>query len=217
MDFVAARHLMVERQLRGRGIRAPRVLAALDAVPRERFIAAELATHAYDDRPLPIPAGQTISQPYIVARMCDALELSPTDRVLEIGTGSGYAAGVLAQIVAQVSTIERQRALAETARVHLAELGYDNVDVRCGDGTLGWPERAPFDAIVVAAAGPDVPPALLDQLGVGGRLVMPVESDEGQHLVRVTRIAGDDFRREQLEPVMFVPLIGAQGHAERRV
>jgi protein-L-isoaspartate(D-aspartate) O-methyltransferase len=215
MDFVAARHRMVEHQLRGRGIHAPRVLAALGVVPRERFIAAELAQHAYDDRPLPIAAGQTISQPYIVARMCEALELGPTDHVLEVGTGSGYAAAVLAQTVAEVYTIERQAALADTARVVLAELGYTNVEVRCGDGTLGWPEHAPYDAIVVAAAGPDVPQALCAQLEIGGRLVMPVETDDGQHLVRVTRIAAEDYRREELEAVVFVPLIGEQGYAER--
>jgi protein-L-isoaspartate(D-aspartate) O-methyltransferase len=147
--------------------------------------------------------------------MCEALELGPRDRVLEVGTGSGYAAAVLSKIVAEVYTIERQATLADTARVVLAELAYTNVEVQCGDGTLGWRDHAPYDAIVVAAAGPEVPRALLEQLELGGRLVMPVETEDGQHLVRVTRIAAADYRREELEAVVFVPLIGEQGYAER--
>jgi protein-L-isoaspartate(D-aspartate) O-methyltransferase len=206
---------MVDRHIRARGVRDPRVLAALTNVPREAFLPPELAEHAYEDRPLPIEAGQTISQPYIVAVMTEALELGPGDTALEIGTGSGYAAAVLAQVARHVFTIERHAELAELARERLARLGYANVEVRCGDGTLGWSEHAPFDAIIVAAGGPDLPRALLDQLAIGGRLVMPVGSGRAQELVRVTRTTPMEFRRENLGAVQFVPLIGAQGWAER--
>ena len=212
VQFRAARSRMVDEQLVARGIRDPRVLAAMAAVPRERFIDADQAEFAYDDGPLPIGEGQTISQPYVVARMIEALELAPTDRVLEIGTGSGYAAAVLAEVCAQVYTVERVAALADRARRRLAELGYAPVRVRAGDGTLGWPEHAPYDAIVATAGGPTVPPALREQLVPGGRLVMPVgRSLYGQRLVRVVRGDGDVDRREELEAVAFVPLIGAQG------
>jgi protein-L-isoaspartate(D-aspartate) O-methyltransferase len=205
---------MVDRHIRARGVRDPRVLAALGTVPREAFVPEELAEFAYDDRPLPIEAGQTISQPYIVAVMIEALELDPAHTVLEVGTGSGYAAAILAQVAKFVYTIERHAVLAESARERLASLGYQNVEVRCGDGTLGWPAHAPFDAIVVAAGGPDLPRALLDQLAVGGRLVMPVESGRGQELVRVTRVSEAEHRREELGAVQFVPLVGMQGWAE---
>ena len=214
MDAAAARQEMVDRHIRARGVRDPRVLAALAEVPREAFLPPELADAAYDDRPLPIEAGQTISQPYIVAVMTEALALGPGDTALEIGTGSGYAAAVLARVAKQVYTIERHAELAELARERLARLGYANVAVRVGDGTLGWSEHAPFDAIVVAAGGPDLPRALLDQLAIGGRLVMPVGSGRGQELVRVTRVGADEYRREELGAVQFVPLIGAQGWAE---
>jgi len=210
-----ARQLMVDRHLRARGIRDPRVLDALGAVPREAFLPPELAAHAYEDSPLPIEAGQTISQPYIVAVMTEALALQPGDRVLEIGTGSGYAAAVLATIAQQVYTIERHAELAELARERLARMGHANAEVRCGDGTLGWSEHAPFDAIIVAAGGPDLPRALLDQLAIGGRLVMPVGSGRAQELVRVVRVGETEYRREELGAVQFVPLIGAQGWAER--
>jgi protein-L-isoaspartate(D-aspartate) O-methyltransferase len=208
------RQQMIDRDLKGRGIRDPRVLAAMAAVPREAFLPGDLEEFAYDDRPLPIAADQTISQPFIVALMAEALRLAPDDKVLEIGTGSGYAAAVLAELAARVDTIERHAELADGAREVLARLGYQNVEVRCADGTLGWPERAPYQAIVVAAGGPDLPPALLDQLAVGGRLVMPVGPARLQKLVRVTRIARQQYRREDLGDVTFVPLVGAQGWAD---
>jgi protein-L-isoaspartate(D-aspartate) O-methyltransferase len=186
-------------------------------VPREAFLPPELAEFAYDDRPLPIEAGQTISQPYIVAVMAEALQLGPdaaqTEDVLEIGTGSGYAAAVLSRIARQVYTIERHAELADLARERLSRLGYTNVEVKHGDGTLGWGDRAPFHAIVVAAGGPDLPRPLLDQLAIGGRLVIPVGTSRAQELVRVTRISDTEYRREDLGPVVFVPLIGAAGWA----
>jgi protein-L-isoaspartate(D-aspartate) O-methyltransferase len=214
MDSKSARDLMVDRQLRARGLTDARILDAFAQVPREAFVPVELADHAYDDRPLPIEAGQTISQPYIVALMTDALGLDAGDTVLEIGTGSGYAAAILARVAKQVYTIERHAQLADTARVRLAQLGFTNVEVRCGDGTLGWPERAPFDAIVVAAGGPEVPASLREQLAVGGRLVIPVGTSRAQRLVRITRVSQDDYEREDLGGVVFVPLIGAEGWAE---
>ncbi|HEY5949357.1 MAG TPA: protein-L-isoaspartate(D-aspartate) O-methyltransferase [Kofleriaceae bacterium] len=214
MDTSAARKLMVDRHIRARGVRDPRVLAALASVPREAFLPDELADLAYEDCPLPIEAGQTISQPYIVAVMTEAIAVQPEDRVLEIGTGSGYAAAVLAQVAKQVYTVERHAELAELARGRLLSLGYTNVEVRCGDGTLGWSEHAPFDAIIVAAGGPEVPRALLDQLALGGRLVIPVGSGRAQELVRVTRVSETDYQRQNLGAVQFVPLIGAQGWAE---
>jgi len=210
-----SRKLMVERHIRARGVNDPRVLDALSTVPREAFVPPELADQAYEDRPLPIEAGQTISQPYVVAVMTEALGLDPGDRVLEIGAGSGYAAAVLATIAKEVYTIERHAELAELARERLARLGYANAEVRCGDGTLGWPELAPFDAIIVAAGGPDLPRALLAQLAIGGRLVMPVGSDRAQTLVRVVRVSETEYRREDLGAVMFVPLVGEQGWAEQ--
>jgi len=215
MNAAAARRQMVDRHLRARGVRDLRVLDAMAAVPREAFVSPDLADLAYDDRPLPIEAGQTISQPYIVALMAEALALEPGERVLEIGTGSGYAAAVLANVASQVYTIERHAELAELARERLTRLGYANVEVRCGDGTLGWSEHAPFDAIVVAAGGPELPPALLDQLAIGGRLVMPIGTGRAQELVRVTRVGDHEYRREDLGSVVFVPLIGAHGWSER--
>ena len=203
---------MVEWQIAGRGIRDPAVLAAMRRVPREAFVAPDRAERAYEDRPLPIGAGQTISQPYIVAVMTEALGLRPGDRVLEIGTGSGYAAAVLAVIAAEVYTIERIESLAASAGRRLHDLGYANVHVRHGDGSLGWPEHAPYDAIVVTAGGPDVPPSLLRQLAIGGRLVMPVgPTPRSQRLVRVVRASEERYDREALEDVAFVPLIGAEG------
>jgi protein-L-isoaspartate(D-aspartate) O-methyltransferase len=214
MDAVVARQRMVDRHIRARGVRDPRVLAALAAVPREAFVRPELAELAYEDRPLPIEAGQTISQPYIVAVMTEALALSPGDTALEIGTGSGYAAAVLAHLATRVYTIERHAELADLARERLARLGYANVEVRSADGTLGWIEHAPFDAIVVAAGGPDLPRALLGQLAIGGRLVMPVGDGHVQELVRITRTSETEYRRQALGAVQFVPLIGAQGWNE---
>ncbi|HXJ82207.1 MAG TPA: protein-L-isoaspartate(D-aspartate) O-methyltransferase [Candidatus Methylomirabilis sp.] len=211
-DFREQRAQMVASQLAGRGIRNPRVLQAMGTVPRERFLAEDQQDQAYDDGPLPIAAGQTISQPYVVARMTAAIEPQPGDRVLEVGTGSGYAAAVLATIVADVYTIERVGALARTARQRLASLGYENVHVREGDGTLGWPEHAPYDAIIVTAGGPRVPSSLLEQLAVGGQLIMPVgPAQRFQQLVRVSRRGADIYDYEDLEAVAFVPLIGAEG------
>lgn len=203
---------MVERHLVPRGVRDPRVLGAMREVPREAFIADELAEFAYEDAPLPIEAAQTISQPYIVALMAAALELEPRHRVLEVGTGSGYAAAVLSRIAGDVYTIERHGELAEAARARLEALGYANVHVQHGDGTLGWAEHGPYDAIVVAAGGPQVPDALLAQLAVGGRLVIPVgDTPREQRLVRVRRVAAETYEREDLGGVRFVPLVGEAG------
>jgi protein-L-isoaspartate(D-aspartate) O-methyltransferase len=211
-DVAAQREQMVATQLAARGIRDARVLAAMREVPREVFVPAELAEFAYRDSPLPIECGQTISQPYIVALMAAALKLTAQDRVLEIGTGSGYAAAVLSRIAKRVETVERHAELSQISAARLARLGYDNVAVHHADGTLGWIEAAPYDAIVVAAGGPTVPDALLDQLAMGGRLVIPVGDDRGlQSLVRVTRHADGELEREDLGDVRFVPLIGVQG------
>ncbi len=214
MDFSLRRTEMVRRHLQSRGIRDPRVLAAMGKVKREALVPAEVAEFAYEDTPLPIGAGQTISQPYIVAVMVEALRLTPGDSVLEIGTGSGYAAAVLAEIAARVYTVERHPELADSARRRLVELGYENIVVRCGDGTLGWAEAAPFEAIVVAAGGPELPRPLLDQLAIGGRLVMPVGGTRLQELVRITRTGAAQFDKEDLGAVRFVPLIGDEGWEE---
>lgn len=209
--FAAARRRMVEQDLAARGVHDPAVLAAMGTVPREVFVPDDLIEHAYDDGPLPIGEGQTISQPYVVALMLEAAELAFGARLLEIGTGSGYAAAVAARMGVRVWTIERLAALADGARGRLAALGIEGVEVRCADGTLGWPEVAPFDAVVVTAGGPTVPPTLLDQLADGGRLVMPVGLRDGhQELLRVRR-AGGAFRTEDLGGVQFVPLIGVEG------
>jgi protein-L-isoaspartate(D-aspartate) O-methyltransferase len=202
---------MVDTQIAARGVRDARVLEAMRSVPRERFVPERLAAAAFEDMPLPIGHGQTISQPFIVALMAEALELSPEDRVLEVGTGSGYSAAVLSRIARAVYTIERLEPLAELATKRLAELGYDNVQVRLGDGTLGWAEEAPFDAIVVTAGGPKIPAPLSEQLAVGGRLVIPIGPWPGlQSLVRVRRTGPDEFANEDLGGVAFVPLIGAE-------
>lgn len=206
---------MVERDLAGRGITDRLVLDAMAEVPREAFVPADLQEFAYEDSPLPIAANQTISQPYIVARMIQALELEGGERVLDIGTGSGYAAAVLSRIVERVYTIERHGELYEYAGRRFRELGYDNIEARHGDGTLGWPEAAPFDAIQAAAGGPEVPRVLLEQLRNGGRMVLPVgETPHLQHLVRIVRRGEDEFETERLEPVRFVPLIGTGGWRE---
>ncbi|MFL6291899.1 MAG: protein-L-isoaspartate(D-aspartate) O-methyltransferase, partial [Thermoanaerobaculia bacterium] len=211
-DFENQRRDMVQRQIAGRGVRDRRVLDGLLAVPREAFVPERLHEFAYDDTALPIEEQQTISQPYIVALMAEALEIGPDDRVLEVGAGSGYAAAVLSRIAREVYAIERHRALAELARERMQRLGYTNVHIVHGDGTLGWPEHAPYDAIAVAAGGPDVPPALRSQLASGGRLVIPIGTDPRlQELVRVRRTGPDEFKRESLGAVRFVPLVGAQG------
>jgi protein-L-isoaspartate(D-aspartate) O-methyltransferase len=215
-DHSEERRRMVERHLWARGVRDAAVLAAMRGVPREAFIAGELAEFAYEDTPLPIEAGQTISQPYIVAKMTAALELEPHHRVLEIGTGSGYAAAVLSRIAAEVHTVERHKELALAAERRLQALGYTNVHVRHADGTLGWADHAPYDAIVVAAGGPGIPRPLLEQLAVGGRLVIPIgPTPREQELVRVRRVGERKYTREELGPVRFVPLVGAEGWQER--
>lgn len=211
-DESERRELMVREQIVARGIADARVLGAMRAVPRERFVPPHLATHAYDDTPLDIEAGQTISQPYIVAQMIAMISPGPNDRVLEVGTGSGYAAAVLSRVVGEVFSMERHAELAGTAARTLRELGYDNVHILVGDGTLGWPEHAPYDAIIVTAGGPRVPEALRQQLVVGGRLVIPVGPVKGeQQLVRVTRQGPAEFTQEALQPVRFVPLVGEEG------
>ncbi|HWM85638.1 MAG TPA: protein-L-isoaspartate(D-aspartate) O-methyltransferase [Kofleriaceae bacterium] len=211
MDHDALRKQMVERHIRARGISDPRVLAAMAAVPREALLPEQLAPFAYEDSPLPIGTGQTISQPFVVALMTEALRVEPGDRVLEIGTGSGYAAAVLAEMGARVHTIERHPELARVARERLAELGYHDIEIRVGDGTLGWPEHAPYQAIAVTAGGPELPRPLLEQLAIRGRLVMPLGGPRLQQLVRVTRVNEEEFAREDLGPVQFVPLIGQAG------
>ncbi len=201
---------MVEYQIKARGVRDPRVLAAMQDVPRHIFIPPPYDRAAYDDNPLPIGSGQTISQPYIVALMTELLALSQKDRVLEIGAGSGYQAAILAQIAAMVVTIERVSKVAALARRNIGELGIKNVTIMEGDGTLGCPEKAPFDAIIVTAATPEIPQPLLDQLNEGGRLVAPVGGREIQELTKVVR-TGTTFVRSYFGGVRFVPLIGRHG------
>ena len=211
-ELEAKKERMLSEHLLARGIRDAAVLRAMREVPREAFLPPEMARWAYEDGPLPIEAGQTISQPYIVAYMIEALELVGRERALEIGTGSGYAAAVLSRCAAEVFTVERIAQLAESAGSRLQALGYRNVKVQLGDGTLGWPQHAPYDAIVVTAGAPEVPAELLGQLATGGRLVIPVGSSQHQQdLVRVRRLANGDFRREELCAVRFVPLIGTRG------
>jgi len=206
---------MVARQIVERGVRSDLVARAMREVPREAFMKEELREFAYSDSPLPIGEGQTISQPYIVAYMAEALELEGGERVLEVGTGSGYAAAVLSRIAAEVYTIERHESLARDAQAALTRLGYSNVHVVVGDGTKGLPAAAPYDAIVVAAGGPQVPAALREQLAIGGRLVMPVgDTPREQRLVRVRRTREEEYEEEDLLPVRFVPLIGEQGWEE---
>jgi len=209
------RERMIATQIEARGITDPLVLDAMRNVARERFVPVSLAKFAHDDGPLPIGHGQTISQPYIVAVMTAAAGLKAGARALEIGTGSGYGAAVLSRIAAEVYTVERVGALADEARDRLAKLGYATVHVLEGDGSLGWAEHAPYDAILVTAGGPRVPKALLNQLAVGGRLVMPVGPvARHQRLVRVTRTDVHEYEYEDLEEVAFVPLIGAEGWTE---
>lgn len=215
--FDAKRHAMVERQLRARGIHSQIVLEAMDKVHRESFLPEYMREFAYEDSPLPIAEGQTISQPYIVGFMMDALELNGGERILEIGTGSGYAAAVLAEIAEHVVTIERHKALADRARVILKDLHYNNVEVVHGDGSVGYQADAPYDAILVAAGGPDIPDELKKQLAVGGRLVMPVGASETQQsLMRITRDSDSEYREEYLTDVQFVPLVGEAGWRESR-
>jgi protein-L-isoaspartate(D-aspartate) O-methyltransferase len=216
-DLTGERHSMVERQIVRRGVRNELVLEAVRTVPREAFLPEDMREFAYEDSPLPIEEGQTISQPYIVALMSEALLLNGGEKVLEIGTGSGYAAAVLAQIAAEVYTVERYSQLATKAAATLTRNGFDNVHVLHGDGTLGWSDYAPYDGIIVAAGGPRVPEALKSQLKIGGRLVIPVGSSrELQELVRVTRVGEHDYEVEELLDVRFVSLVGADGWAPDR-
>ena len=212
-EYAAQRAEMIERQLRRRGVSDPIVLAAMAAVPRHEFVAEEVRSHAYDDLPLPIGGGQTISQPYIVAAMTAALHLQPGDQVLEIGTGCGYQAAVLSRLAREVFSIERRPELASSAAAKLAALGYCNAHVHCGDGTLGLPELAPFDAILVAAAAPAVPKPLLAQLAEWGRLIVPVGDTEHQELQLIEK-RGDAFPIKLLEGCRFVPLVGYHGWRE---
>jgi protein-L-isoaspartate(D-aspartate) O-methyltransferase len=211
-DFARERHEMVERQLKRRGISEQRILDAFRAVPREAFISAEYAHLAYGDHPLPIEAGQTISQPYIVALMIEAAEIEPGDKVLEVGSGSGYAAAVISRIAGEVVGIERQRDLVEVARERLERLGYSNVRIVEGDGTRGCPAEAPFDAILAAASGSHIPAPLVDQLKPGGTIVMPVGSPGWvQKLVKATKRDDGTLQQADLGGVRFVPLIGEEG------
>jgi protein-L-isoaspartate(D-aspartate) O-methyltransferase len=212
-EYAPQRSEMVEKQLRRRGIRDTAVLAAMTAVPRHEFVSSELRSHAYEDVPLPIGGGQTISQPYIVAAMTAALQLQPGDRVLEIGTGCGYQAAVLSGLAKDVFTIERRPELASAASTLLVRLGYTNVHVHCGDGTLGLTEIAPFDAILVAAAAPEIPKPLLAQLAERGRMIIPVGGADHQELQLIEK-HGDAFPAKTLEGCRFVPLVGYHGWQE---
>lgn len=209
--FAALRERMVERQLRSRGISDERVLAAMGQVPREAFVPGRLRHRAYADSALPIAERQTISQPWIVAAICQALELTGSERVLEVGTGSGYSACVLSLLAAQVVSIERHEALALAARETLASLAVTNVELQIGDGSRGFPERAPFEAIAVHAAAPAAPPALLAQLAEGGRLVVPIAAGDEADILTVLRRRGEKAETETIGPCRFVPLVGDEG------
>lgn len=204
--YTVMRQQMIDEQIKGRGVTDPRVLEALEAVPRHQFVPEAYRDQAYEDTPLPIGEDQTISQPYIVGLMSTLLELKPTDKVLEIGTGSGYQAAVLSHLADSVYTIEIIPALGERARRVLAELGYHNVHVRIGDGYLGWPEEAPFNAIIVTAAPPRVPEPLIEQLAIGGRMVIPVGDFDQDLRVLVKTETGIETR--SIIPVRFVPMTG---------
>jgi protein-L-isoaspartate(D-aspartate) O-methyltransferase len=206
LDPTTARQAMVDSQLRARGIAHPRVLAAMSRVPRHKFVPESLRAQAYEDHPLPIGEGQTISQPYIVASMLEALQLAPTDRVLEVGTGSGYVTALLAELAAEIFSIERHSTLAESARQLLAALGYANAHVFAGDGTLGLPSYAPFNAILVSAAAPELPQVLPAQLSEDGRMIVPVGTGNAQQL-QFIRVVNGETLVSLREPVRFVPLI----------
>ena len=206
--FLAKRQAMVEHDIKGRGIRDRRVLEAMGRVPRHLFVDERLRSQAYADHPLPIGEGQTISQPYVVALMTEALRLRPSDRVLEIGTGSGYQAAVLSELVKEVYTIEIRKPLAEMAEKRLGELGYRNVRVRYGDGYFGWGERAPFDAIIITAAANHIPPPLIRQLKDGGRLILPLGSTVYSQTLTLVTKRGERLAVEEMGAVAFVPMTG---------
>lgn len=209
-EHAARRELMVRVDLAGRGVADERVLTAMREVPRHRFVPPALEADAYDDRPLPIGHRQTISQPYVVAFMTEAVRPRPTDRALDIGTGSGYHAAVLSRLVSRVDSMDIVCPLADEARGRLAALGYDNVEVTCGNGWAGKPERAPFDVIIVAAAPEVVPPALIEQLAPGGRMIIPVgpQTFEGQELRLIEKDAAGRLSERTILPVRFVPMTG---------
>lgn len=213
MDYQSARERMVERQIASRSISSARVLEAFRSVPRHLFVPEHKREFAYSDGPLPIGKGQTISQPYIVAYMTETLELTGDERVLEVGTGSGYQAAILAELAGEVYTVERHQELADIASRRLEEMGYENIHVVQGDGTNGLPEKAPFQGVIVTAAAPEVPQPLLDQLDEGGRLIMPVGGRGGQVLKLYRRQEGE-ITSESLSPVAFVPLIGNHGYSQ---
>jgi protein-L-isoaspartate(D-aspartate) O-methyltransferase len=210
IDFPKARVKMVEEQIISREIKDPRVIAAMKKVPRHLFVEEALQSQAYSDHPLPIGEKQTISQPYMVALMTEALQLAGKERVLEIGAGSGYQTAILAELAERVFSIERIRPLAIRARQLIYELGYFNVEIKIFDGTYGWAEEGPFEAIMVTAGAPDIPQALLDQLTIGGRLVIPVGDAFVQDLIRITK-TGEGIKREDLGGCRFVKLIGKYG------
>lgn len=212
-NFQELRKDMVEKQLIKRGIKSKNVIEAFSEVPREEFVAEKYKSSAYDDGPLPIGSGQTISQPYIVALMIDNLNLNADDKVLEIGTGSGYAAAILSKIVKEVYTIEKVESLAEKAVQHFKKLNYDNISVKVGDGTLGWPEIAPYNGIVVSAAAPYVPQALIEQLAEDGKIIIPVGEQGGvQRLKLIKKKKDGEIKEDNLDYVRFVPLLGENGY-----
>ncbi|MFW6386589.1 MAG: protein-L-isoaspartate(D-aspartate) O-methyltransferase [Bacillota bacterium] len=211
MDFDSLRERMVEEQLVARGIEDEALLAAFRSVPRHRFVPEKERRHAYEDRPLPIGRGQTISQPYIVAEMISALEPENGDRVLEIGLGSGYAAAIMAEVVNEVYAVERLDELTARARQRFVELGYENIEAKNGDGTQGWSGEAPFDSILVSAAAPEVPDTLLEQLEIGGVMVIPAGDKTVQQLLQVRREEEDNYSKKKLGGVRFVPLVGEYG------
>lgn len=213
-DRLAEREWMVQTQLIGRDIEDEEVINGMLIVPRHKYVMEEKQEYAYYDTALEIGAGQTISQPYIVALMAEALELKASDNVLEIGTGSGYSAAILSRVAARIFTIERHNMLAHIAKERFQNQGYENIEVRVGDGTLGWTEKAPFDAILVTAGGPVIPDSLIDQLAIGGRLVMPVGDKGEQKLLRVKKTGTSELIEENLGSVRFVPLIGTKGWSE---
>lgn len=210
-DYTISRRRMVEEQIIGRGVTDPRVIDAMLKVPRHKFVEEALASKSYQDAPLPIGEKQTISQPYMVAVMSEVLMLDGSETVLEVGTGSGYQAAVLALLAERVFSIERIPALARRARKVLDSNGFSKVNIRLADGTVGWPDKAPFDGIIVTAGAPKIPREYLEQLSIGGRLVIPVGDRDSQVLMRITRVGEDDYKEEKMLGCRFVPLIGNQG------